>query len=71
MFRVYLNSRMSVTMVTVIAPYMIYAIIYSRSHFLMSSRFSAGAGGGAGSGRVGPQRAVKPKTNHLTRFSEG
>ena len=50
MFRVYLN-QMSVTMATVIAPYMTYSIIYSRSHFRLSSRFSAGAGVG-GSGRA-------------------
>ena len=50
MFRVYLN-KMSVTMATVIAPYMTYSIIYSRSHFRLSSRFSAGAGVG-GSGRA-------------------
>ena len=50
MFRVYSN-QMSVTMATVIAPYMTYAITYSRSHFLMSSRFSAGAGRGDRVGR--------------------
>ena len=61
MFRVDLNSRMSVTMATVIAPYMTYAIIYSRSHFLMSSRFSAGAGGGGVGVGSGLKGQLSPK----------
>ena len=49
---------MFVTMATVIALYMSYSIIYSRSHFLMSSRFSAGWGVGGGEGNGGSDGAM-------------